>query len=454
MHGVVSCINKAKKNPVKARTVLLPVFRRSGFVLFWGMRIHTPIRSIIHFPVFSVHFRWLVWFGSFCVFCCFGLAGVCPSVAVGVPVKLSQPVDGLGEFDTRHCSREVLLDLAVRLERDYGLAELANVTKIRNAIEQGDYHDSAGNGSNPGLAVVDPSKSPGSYGLDVYSAGLPWETGPQQEEGSPVLSAPTGLRSSSPVPSSGLYPSAEGFSQSYLQPDPTVQEVFRAPEPQVSVVAGSGGSGSTLVEDDPSATQLNLSEGVAVGGDGSVVIADSSNHRVLRVSGDGRRVSVVAGTGEVGSALVEADPLVTQLSDPGGVAVAGDGSVLIADTGNNRVLRVSADGREISVVVGIGECIPSDSSGTPLDGPTGIAVSPVDGAVLITDLGNHRVLRVSGDGRQVSVFVGTGTLGSSLGGLFKRTQLNDPRGVAVAGDGSVLIADTRNHRVFAGEWGW
>ena len=62
--------------------------------------------------------------------------------------------------------------------------------------------------------------------------------------------------------------------------------------------------------------------GVASAPDGSVLIADTGNDRVLRVTGDGKRIEVVAGTGKMGSELVEDNPTRTQLKSPGGVVVA------------------------------------------------------------------------------------------------------------------------------------
>ena len=287
----------------------------------------------------------------------------------------------------------------------------------------------------------------------VDPAGSPWESGSQRQEGFPVPSAPPQSRPPSPVLNSGLYPSLKGSSQARPQPDVPVQQVLPAAKLQVSVVAGTGQRGITGVGGNPNplATQLSNPNGICVSRNGSVLIADTSNHRVLQVSGDGRRVSVVAGIGQNGSKLVEGNPAQTQLHQPHGVAVAGDGSVLIADTSNHRVLQVSGDGRRVSVVAGIGQngskLVEGNPAQTQLHQPYAVAVAG-DGSVLIADTSNHRVLRVSGDGRLVSVVVGTGQQGSKLvEGSPLATQFNAPYCVAVAGDGSLLVTDSGNHRV-------
>ena len=87
-------------------------------------------------------------------------------------------------------------------------------------------------------------------------------------------------------------------------------------------------------------TQLRSPVGVAVAADGSILIADSRNHRVLCVSPERGHVEVFAGTGQQGDTIVADNPTQTQLKYPVGVGVLPDGSVLIADTGNHRVLLV------------------------------------------------------------------------------------------------------------------
>jgi serine/threonine-protein kinase len=82
-----------------------------------------------------------------------------------------------------------------------------------------------------------------------------------------------------------------------------------------------------------------------------VVIADTENHRVLRVSADGKTIKRVAGTGKAGANLIEGNPTGSELNIPCGVAVTPDGGVVIADTENHRVLRVSADGKTRTVVI-------------------------------------------------------------------------------------------------------
>ncbi|MBK5963781.1 hypothetical protein CCR95_06710 [Thiocystis minor] len=81
-----------------------------------------------------------------------------------------------------------------------------------------------------------------------------------------------------------------------------------------------------------------------------------------------------------------------------------------------------------------------------LNNPSGMWVTP-DGSLLIADQGNHRIRRINPSGI-ISTIAGTGTAGfSGDGGLAIQAQLNAPEGVKMSPDGSIVIADTYNHRI-------
>ncbi|KAA9111306.1 putative Ig domain-containing protein [Microbacterium rhizomatis] len=129
-------------------------------------------------------------------------------------------------------------------------------------------------------------------------------------------------------------------------------------------------------------------------------IADTNNNRVVKLAPDGRQTTVGSG-----------------LTFPSGVAVDESGQVYIADTFNSRVVKVAADGSQTTVT-------------SDLSRPFGVAVD-ASGAVYIADTDMWRVVKIATDGTPTTV--GTG--------------LRYPYGVAVDQAGAVYIADSGNHRV-------
>jgi hypothetical protein len=142
---------------------------------------------------------------------------------------------------------------------------------------------------------------------------------------------------------------------------------------------------------------------------------------------------------------------VARFQAPEGLTVDASGTVYVADTGAGMLRRVTpagdttplAGGGGFGLNDGIALSGGPNTGGASFQGPVGLAVAP-DGALIVADTGNHAVRRVK-DGR-VTTLAGTGKAGW-LDGTGKDAQLNAPRGLAVAADGTIFVADTENHRL-------
>jgi hypothetical protein len=212
-------------------------------------------------------------------------------------------------------------------------------------------------------------------------------------------------------------------------------------------VAGSGTPGFGGDGDGAQIAQLNQPAGVAALPDGGYLIADTGNNRIRRVSQSGI-ITTVAGTGPAAFTGDGGPANAAALNAPSDVAPLTGGGYLIADSGNNRIRRVAADGT-ITTVAGAG---PSGFGGDGgpagkalLRAPEGVAAL-ADGSIAIADSGGERVRLVGVDGT-IRTLAGTGVAGlSGDGGDPELAQLSHPR--AVAQDGRrLLIADTFNHRI-------
>ncbi len=227
------------------------------------------------------------------------------------------------------------------------------------------------------------------------------------------------------------------------------QRVFKVtPGGAISTVAGNGTQGFSGDGGPATSAQLNEPWGIAVDAAGNLFIADLVNHRIRKVTTDGA-IGTVAGMGIPGFGGDGGRATSAQLNYPVGVAVDSAGNLFIADSGNNRIRRVTAGG-VISTVAGNGiqGFIGDGGAATAarLYGPTGIAVDSA-GSLFISDHGNNRVRKVTSDGI-ISTVAGLGTAGfSGDGGLATAAQLNFPMGVALDASGNLFLADYTNNRV-------
>jgi RHS repeat-associated protein len=217
-----------------------------------------------------------------------------------------------------------------------------------------------------------------------------------------------------------------------------------------SVFAG-GGSNPPSVDGVP-ATSASLSSDAipTVAPDGTVFIADTGNNRVRRVDSKGL-IRTVAGTGSFGF-LNDVPALQAKVEGPTSIAVGKDGTLYVAD--DSHVRMVGADGF-IHTFAGTGNQFDQFVDGDGmlatelnLSSPQ-VAVGP-DGNVYI--LTNVWILRVGPDGRTYRVvgglnsFVGGPTGGDSGdGGPARDAFISRPASLQIASDGTLFF--TANGRV-------
>lgn len=177
---------------------------------------------------------------------------------------------------------------------------------------------------------------------------------------------------------------AVGHDNSVYFADPVNGQVGKIDlEGHVRTFAGTGRQGYSGDGGNALSARLYQPTGVAVAPDGTVYIADFGNRRIRSVRADGL-IATVPGT------------VVDQQSEPSPAYLAtGPGGSLYVEqynriSGDIRIIRISSDGT-ITTLVG-------DGKQAMIKGAEGIAVAP-DGTVYIADTGNHQIRRVGTDGR-------------------------------------------------------
>jgi sugar lactone lactonase YvrE len=215
----------------------------------------------------------------------------------------------------------------------------------------------------------------------------------------------------------------------------------------VTIIAGSENV-SGAADGTSDAARFNGPVGVAVSPEGTIFVADTYNDRIRAIDATGH-VRTVAGGNEPGyrDAPAGADAL---FDTPCGIAVDTDGSLVVADTGNHRLRRVTVDGAVTTISgTGVQDVVDGPLSAASFNEPTGVAVD-ADGTIYVTDAGGS-TLRVCRRGfwRQVSTLVGYENSGLK-DGAPGAARLSRPVGVAVLPpDGTLLVADSGNRLVRA-----
>jgi DNA-binding beta-propeller fold protein YncE len=133
---------------------------------------------------------------------------------------------------------------------------------------------------------------------------------------------------------------------------------------------------------------------------------------------------------------------------PSGLALDAAGHLYISESNNERVRKLSTDGRQVTTVAGCGETGYAD--GPPeqarFNTPKGLAVD-TRGRIYVADLNNHRIRRIEPDGTVVTI-AGNGQRGL-LDGPALSAKFNKPRDLAIGPDGTLYVADEDNHCIRA-----
>lgn len=209
---------------------------------------------------------------------------------------------------------------------------------------------------------------------------------------------------------------------------------------QVSTFAGNGTLG--LVDGVGTSASFRNPEGLAIDAAGNIYVADRGNHAVRKIT-PGGLVTTLAGNGTLGA--TNGLGSAATFNEPRCLAVDAQGTVFVADRTNHLIRKVTAAGM-VSTLVGAG--VPGYQNGTGISAlintPAALVIDS-RGYLYLVDRGNHRIRVISPIG-VVSNLAGNGATGRADGTGVSAT-FNSPYGLAMDSQGYLFVADSGSQAI-------
>lgn len=200
-------------------------------------------------------------------------------------------------------------------------------------------------------------------------------------------------------------------------------------------IAPNEGTPTILVEN------LNTPSGVAIAPDGTLVIAETGAHTIKRFNSQTNQLTTIAGVaGRAG--LADGRRSESLFNAPIGLTVGSDSMIYVADTYNDciRVIDVARD--EVRTLAGDhgvpGYMDAASGQDARFDTPCGIVVAR-DGALIVADTGNNRLRRIEMSGATTTL-AGTGEATVRDGAPFD-AAFDEPIGITTGVDNTLYITD-------------
>jgi formylglycine-generating enzyme required for sulfatase activity len=174
-------------------------------------------------------------------------------------------------------------------------------------------------------------------------------------------------------------------------------------------------------------------------------VAEHENHTIRKITPSGM-VTTFAGIAGIKSSA-DGPAAIAHFSFPNGVALGPDGSVFVADGGNSTIRKITPDGVVSTVAGQHGIKGSMDGAGSSARFIEPYAISAgTNGFIYVADSANNTIRVINPNG-VVSTLAGQSGVAGSVDGVTTNAQFNWPSGIAVDGEGNLYVADTGNNTI-------
>ncbi len=243
----------------------------------------------------------------------------------------------------------------------------------------------------------------------------------------------------------GIAADSGGFLYVADTANATIRKI--SPAGSVSLLAGSAGNFNSF---DGAGTNAGFyqPEGLAVDGAGNVYVADAWNHTIRKITPAGA-VSTLAGlAGNFGAA--DGTNSKARFNRPAGIALDSATNLFVTDFLNHTIRKITPGGTvsTIAGLAGVWGSADGTNSTARFFQPQGICAA--DAATLVVvDSGNQTLRKISAVGTNwvVSTVAGLPGIAGYADGTSTTAQFTFPAGVALDGAGYLALADSGNHAI-------
>lgn len=185
--------------------------------------------------------------------------------------------------------------------------------------------------------------------------------------------------------------------------------------------------------------QYNFPYGITHDALGNIYIADTGNNRIRKISPDGLVTTLAGST----AGFADGTSTNAQFNAPYGIKADDLGNVFVADRGNNKIRKITPNGVVTTIAGSTRGFADGAGSVAQFNLPTDLAIV-ADGTIYVTDSNNNRIRKITAAGVVTTI---AGSTSGYTDGIGSTAKFNLPYGLAVDRFENIYVADTYNNRI-------